>query len=301
VCRGVAVTLCSVYYIQMKNQNDLLEAFKSAIGKIYPKEEAANITSLVFENITGRTPISSGDYAAALTEEQSKRLEEIQQRLLNNEPVQYILQEAWFYDIPLYVDSNVLIPRPETEELVDWIIKENQQRQDLSILDLGTGSGCIPVVLKRKLPQAKVYACDISAEALAVAGRNASRNQAEIVFFLLDILDRSEWNKIPQVDILVSNPPYVPENNKESLRPNVLDFEPGIALFVADQNPLLFYEMIAELGQRALKPGGRVYVEIHEELGPDVTKLFQSKGYTTTLKQDMQGKDRMVKAIFQGN
>ncbi len=285
----------------MKNQNDLLEAFKSAIGQIYPGDEAGNIASLVFENITGQTPHRSGAYAAGLTIEQIKRLEEIQKRLLNNEPVQYILQEAWFYDIPLYVDSNVLIPRPETAELVDWIIKENQQSQNLSILDLGTGSGCIPIVLKRKLPQAKVYACDISPEALAVARKNASRHQAEIDFFLLDILNTSEWDKIPQVDILVSNPPYVPENNKESLRPNVLDFEPGIALFVADRNPLLFYEKIAELGLKTLKPGGRIYVEIHEELGSEVMTLLQSKQYNTILKQDMQGKDRMVKATFLGS
>ncbi len=292
------VALWLVYTIQMKNQNDLLEAFKSAIGQIYPEDEARNIASLVFENITSQIPSGSGAYAGSLTREQTKRLEEIQERLLNNEPVQYILQEAWFYDIPFYVDSSVLIPRPETEELVDWIIKENRQSQNLSILDLGTGSGCIPVVLKRKLPQAKVYACDIGQEALAVARRNASRYQAEIDFFLLDILDRGAWNKIPQVDILVSNPPYVPENNKESLRPNVLHFEPGIALFVADQNPLLFYEKIAELGLKTLKPDGRIYVEIHEELGPDVTRLFQSRHYTTILKQDMQGKDRMVKATF---
>lgn len=197
-----------------------------------------------------------------------------------------------------YVDQNVLIPRPETEELADWVISDCKfPIQQLSLLDIGCGSGCISIFLKRKLRKADVWACDLSESALAVAERNAKNLGAEIHFFQMDILNEMERNRLQSFDIIVSNPPYIPENDKTQIAPNVLHFEPGTALFVPDTDSLLFYRAIADFGKKKLNPGGAIYVEINEDLGDAVLKLFQSKDYEAIIKKDMQGKNRMVKAI----
>jgi release factor glutamine methyltransferase len=203
-----------------------------------------------------------------------------------------------------YVDRNVLIPRPETEELVEWIVKEVKGKNDaqahpsgkVKILDVGTGSGCIAISLK-KLSVTEVWACDISDEALNVARINADALNATIDFIPLNFLDADQRKQLPAIDIIVSNPPYIPRNEKTEMKRNVVGYEPSTALFVPDDDPLTFYKAIADFGREKLNKGGNIYAEIHENLGESVNNLFLSKGYQTVyLKKDLQGKDRMIKA-----
>ena len=220
------------------------------------------------------------------------------ERLLKHEPVQYVLNECWFYGLKFYVDKNVLIPRPETEELVDWVIRNIKfPFKDLKILDIGTGSGCIAISLKRKLRKAEVWACDISNEALAVAKRNADNLQADINFIQLDFLNEEERNKLPSFDIIVSNPPYIPQKDKETMQQNVVAHEPHTALFVSDNNPLVFYTAIADFATQHLSKDGSIYCEIHENLGKEVSEIFLQNKFIFEMKKDMQGKERMIKAV----
>jgi release factor glutamine methyltransferase len=168
----------------------------------------------------------------------------------------------------------------------------------LAILDIGSGSGCIPVALKRRLGKASVWSCDISPEALAVAQRNAINLGVEVHFRELDFLDKRQREQLPSFDVIVSNPPYVPEKDKPEMRPNVLDYEPGTALFVPDDDPLVFYRAIADFGEKHLNAGGAIYMELHESLGIAAVELFRKNGYETELKKDMQEKERMLKTIY---
>ncbi len=265
---------------------------------IYSASEAAAIADLVMEQLTGSDKTERMLYKNnSITREEEEKLGYYTERLLRHEPVQYVLNESWFCGLKFYVDKNVLIPRPETEELVEWIISNCKFPIDqLEILDIGTGSGCIPVTLKRRLRKAVVTACDISETALGIARKNAARLGADVNFLQLDILDRGQWPALPRFNIIVSNPPYIPENNKESMDPNVLQYEPHTALFVPDDNALLFYKAIAELGTSHLNPDGTLFFEIHEDLGPAILDLLAKAGYQAGLKKDMQGKDRMIKA-----
>lgn len=279
----------------------LQEATFSLLNKlraIYSASEAAAITDLVMEQLTGSDKTERMLYKNnPITNEEVERLGHYTERLLQQEPVQYVLNESWFCGLKFYVDKKVLIPRPETEELVEWIISNCKFPIDqLEILDIGTGSGCIPVTLKRRLRKAVVTACDISETALGVARKNAARLGADVNFLQLDILDRSKWPVLPRFDIIVSNPPYIPENNKASMDPNVLQYEPHTALFVPDNNALLFYKAIAELGKSHLDQNGTLFFEIHEDLGLAIMDLLAKAGYQAELKKDMQGKDRMIKA-----
>lgn len=218
------------------------------------------------------------------------------ERISNYEPIQYVIGEAFFYGRYLYVSPSVLVPRRETEELVDIIIKENKDRE-IDILDIGTGSGCIAVTLSKELEKANICALDVSQEALAVAKANAQRHQAHIRWFFQDIL--KPFTSLNSFDIVVSNPPYVRKSETAEMKKNVLDFEPAEALFVSDEDPLLFYRQIAELctNKKMLNTGGKIYLEINEEYGMEVVKLFKQQGFTDiTLKKDMQQKDRFVSA-----
>ena len=227
--------------------------------------------------------------------EEEEQLRGYAAKLLQHTPVQYVLNESWFCGLKFYVDENVLIPRPETEELVEWVISNCRFPIDtLSILDIGTGSGCIPISLKRRLRKARVTALDISEGALTVAKRNAAKMGAEVEFIQQDILDLASWTVLEPADIIISNPPYIPEHNKTSMHPNVLKFEPHQALFVPDQDVLLFYKAIVDLAKTKLNKEGLLFFEIHEDLGQEVTKLLSSEGFTSEIKKDMQGKDRMV-------
>ena len=267
---------------------------------IYPESESSQITDWIMEHLTGSLKTERMMYKnSTITVLEEEKLMQYVDRLMKHEPVQYILNEAWFCGLKFYVDRNVLIPRPETEELVEWIISNCKfPVNELRILDIGTGSGCIPIALKRRLRKAVVESVDISEPALEVARKNASTLGTDVNFIQLDFLDPSNWNELPKVDILVSNPPYIPEENRSQMRPNVVNYEPETALFVPNDDPLLFYKAIAEFGKSNLNPGGTIYLEIHEELGPSTIALFQSHDYETEIKKDMQGKDRMIKLII---
>ena len=269
------------------------------LRSIYPEEEASQITDWVMESLTGSKKTERMLYknAAIIYKEESK-LQELTERLMQHEPVQYVLNETWFCGLKFYVDNNVLIPRPETEELVEWIIANCKFPIDkLKILDIGSGSGCVPITLKRKLRKAEVWSCDVSDAALYVAKKNADDLGVDVKFVHLDFLNKEQREQLPSFDIIVSNPPYVPEKDKEQMQPNVLKYEPAMALFVPDNDPLIFYKAIADFGKHHLDKGGTIYAEIHENIGEAVTQIFQSKGYSTELKKDMQGKERMLKAV----
>jgi len=290
------------------------EARKKIVGSIihiYDKNEANNIADLLMENIT-RLPraerILKKNETLSLSQKNS--LSQFIGRLQNHEPVQYIINEAWFAGMKFYIDKNVLIPRPETEELIDWVIKEfriqdlpvDRQSKEFRIIDVGTGSGCIAIALKKKLPHAEVWACDVSEEALNVARINADSLNATVDFVPLDFLDKEQRKQLPHIDIVVSNPPYVPQKDKSEMKKIVIDHEPAIALFAPDEEPLIFYSAIADFGKEKLNHGGSVYVEIHEEFGEQVKNLFHSKGYSSVeLKKDLQGKNRMIKVSLESD
>lgn len=265
---------------------------------MYEDGEASPITDWIMEKITGSKKTERMLYKnSALTHNEEIQLRSYTERIMQHEPIQYVLNESWFCGLRFYVDKNVLIPRPETEELVEWIITHCKFPVDeLKILDIGSGSGCIPIALKRRLKKAEVWSCDISATALAVARQNAETLGTEVNFIRLDFLDAEQRSQLPLFDIIVSNPPYVPEKDKETMKPNVLQYEPATALFVPDKDPLIFYKAIAEFGKEHLKKNGNIYCEIHETTGKEVVRLFNSYGFTTELKKDMQQKDRMLKA-----
>jgi len=270
----------------------------NSLVNIYDEGEAANITELIMEYITRWTrteQISNKDVPFSFS--QINLLENITDRLLKHEPVQYIISEAWFAGMKFYVDRNVLIPRPETEELVDWLVRDcSKETRHLKMLDVGTGSGCIAIVIKNKLPGVDMWACDVSDAALTVARMNADGLNAPIDFVPLDFLDSEQRKQLGFFDIIVANPPYVPQKDKIPMRKNVVAYEPHLALFVSDDDPLVFYDAIADFGEGHLKDDGRIYLEIHEEIGGKVTELFTRKGYSSTeLKKDLEGKDRMVR------
>lgn len=285
---------------------------KNELTSIYPESEAANISNMVLEQLTGFSKLDRLlKKDEPLVVQQLHHLTEMHHRLLQHEPVQYTLGEAWFYGMRLFVDKSVLIPRPETEELVDWIVKdvnasgkdvfdrkeaEADETTSLKILDVGTGSGCIALALKKAMPKAEVWACDFSDDALNIARRNGSELDVRVDFVGLNFLNEAQVKQLPTVDILVSNPPYIPEKDKAQMRQNVLEHEPHMALFVLDQDPLIFYNALAQFGKHSLHADGCIYAEIHEDMGPQVVSLFEQQGYKTELRKDMQGKDRMIKA-----
>jgi len=271
----------------------------NSIAAIYEKSEADNITEIVMEHITRWSrPERILNKEIPLSFTQKKLLRQIIDRLQQHEPVQYLINEASFAGMIFYVDKNVLIPRPETEELLDWIVKDvrSETANAKKILDVGTGSGCIAIALKNKIPTAEIWGCDVSDEALNVARMNADALNATIDFVPLDFLDPDQRKQLPHVDIIVSNPPYVPQSDKNEMKKNVLEFEPATALFVPDNDFLVFYNAIADFGKEKLNAKGTIYVEINESLGDQVKNLFQSKGYSCVeLKKDLQEKDRMIK------
>lgn len=216
--------------------------------------------------------------------------------LKKQKPIQYILGSTEFFGLNFSVDENTLIPRPETEELVEWIIENTKyeiQNTKLRVLDIGTGSGCIAISLAKNLPTAQVAAIDVSEKALEMAQQNALINRVEVNFMLKNILETNDLNE--PFDIIVSNPPYVRNLEKKEIKPNVLDYEPHLALFVDDDDALLFYRKIAELAQKNLSENGKLYFEINQYLGNETVDLLQKMGFKEiVLKQDIYGNDRMI-------
>ena len=271
--------------------------FGNALLGYYPETEIQSFFNLLAEHILEMKRI---DVSLSLQEVVSgKKYDEFQTAidlLKTYKPIQYILGETEFYGLPFKVDSSVLIPRPETEELVDWIIKSNTSKESISILDIGTGSGCIAIALAKHMNQAKVYALDVSKLALKVAKDNATQNKVAVEFIEANALDLNIDDI--KFDIIVSNPPYVREKEKSEMKPNVLQHEPHLALFVEDDDALLFYRKIAEQSHELLKPNGQLYFEINQYLGNDMELLLESQHFSAIeLKQDVFGNDRMIKGI----
>lgn len=277
---------------------DIQQAFqniKTQLETVYDPAEAANIADWVIEALTGyrlSERIKHGN--EVLTTGQMTRLETYIPQLLLHRPVQYVLGESYFYGLKLWVDESVLIPRPETEELVDWILKSTEAGVPLELIDIGTGSGCIPLALKKNRPEAAVYAVDISEQALAVAQKNARALELDIRLRLMDILDPEQGAALPQFDIIVSNPPYITVAEKSTILANVLDYEPHLALFVSNNDPLQFYKAIEVFAREKLKPGGRVFLELHRDFAEETAGYYREKGWNTTLRKDMQDNDRML-------
>jgi len=271
--------------------------FNDELIGYYPETEVESFFNLLSEDILNmkRINISQNLYSVV----SGKKYEKFQKaitRLKNYEPIQYILGNTEFYGLEFEVNPSTLIPRPETEELVNWIIDDCKDKQDISILDIGTGSGCIAVTLAKHLPTAKVHALDVSEEALKLAKQNANNNNVEVEFIEADILDSDFGNT--QFDVIVSNPPYVRELEKEAMSANVLNHEPHLALFVQDDDALLFYRKITEISENILKPNGQLYFEINENLGERTKELLANNSFNNIeLKRDIFDKDRMIKAI----
>lgn len=226
-----------------------------------------------------------------------KYLNQSVKRLIEGEPLQYVLEEAYFLDKKFFVNSNVLIPRPETEELVELIKANFSNINPLTIIDIGTGSGCITISLKSHYIHSKIYAIDVSKGALEVANINAKNHQTEIEFKLVDILYKAEWTNLPKFDVIVSNPPYIPNTEKALMHENVLQHEPHLALFVEDDNPLIFYDKIADFALLHLNHNGQLFFECNEFNAQEVADLLLRKGFClANIHKDINGKDRMIQA-----
>ena len=277
---------------------DFKRHFFLELSILYPETEIQSFFTILVEFKLHLSRIQLAlEHNFELDRDDLDFLENALLKLKNQIPVQYIVGETAFYGLLFKVDKNVLIPRPETEELVEWIVQNHKKSESLKILDIGTGSGCIAVSLAKNLPNAKVFALDISEEALNVAKNNAEFNQVTIDFIPADILT---IEKLPDTfDVIVSNPPYVRESEKDLMQQNVLSNEPHIALFVENENPLLFYDKIAELAKNHLTENGVLYFEINQYLGAETVDLLESKGFKNIeLKKDIYGVDRMVKCSF---
>lgn len=271
--------------------------FTSKLEALYPKQEICSFFYLLTENYLGLNRVHVAlNLQLEINNGTLNKLNRALAQLEKHVPIQYIIGETEFFGLPFKVNPSVLIPRPETEELVEWIIKDCFEiKQPITILDIGTGSGCIAISLANKIPYSKIDALDISAKALEIAKKNAKLNQVPIAFIEQDILALNRLDK--NYDIFVSNPPYVTISEKQKMQANVLNYEPHKALFVPDENALLFYKSIAEIALKSLKPDGKLYLEINEAFGPEIVDMLGDLGFENVeLRKDFFGKDRMVKA-----
>jgi len=288
----------------MKIADNKIKTLAGFINKelkdIYPEHEIRNIIHLAFEHCLG---FSKAEMLAKqedeLSQQELEKFYSIIEELKSNKPIQYVLGETKFYGLRLKVNKHVMIPRPETEELVDWIIGNVnvESQHKINVIDLCTGSGCIAIALKKNIPVANVFATDISTEALELAEQNAAVNNTEIDFIQTDVLG-SDTTVLPDnVNLIVSNPPYVLQSEKKQMQKNVLDYEPHTALFVNDDDPLLFYKAIVKFASKHLKTSGWLFFEISEYLGKEIEHLLVVAGFSNiTLKKDINGKPRMISA-----
>lgn len=279
----------------MKLATNPLAELTAALMAVYDAREAQNIAQFVLEDGLQLTQKQLKEIV--LSEAQQQKLAQMTVELLDKKPWQYVVGEADFYGYKFEVTPDTLIPRVETEELVQWIIQENKL-PNARILDIGTGSGCIAISLQKNMPSTVVEGIDVSAEALAVAQKNNRKLATHVVFSQLDIRDESKWDNLPRFDIVVSNPPYIPPSEKKLMPDHVLEYEPGLALFVAEEDPLVFYRIIADFAATNLADNGWLYFEINEYFGAEVLKLLaNNKAYTNViLADDFLGKPRMVRA-----
>jgi len=311
--------------------SDINKVLKDALLHLYPEREIESIGRLVLEHLTGMNWVQIRlNYEKEFTSDEKSKISGIIDRLKKHEPIQYILGETEFYGLKLKVRSGVLIPRGETEELVDWIIKaqgsrlkaqekaqgarlreegKTEGKKGLRVLDIGSGSGAIAIALAKYLPDAEVIASDISEEALQLTQENAALHNISVTLTTLDILSLQRTCypgegrapltcalRLEPFDLIISNPPYVPLSEMTSMDLHVVEYEPKTALFVPDEDPLLFYRAIAEFAASHLNPGGQVYVEIHDRLGVETADVFRKWFSIVELRKDIHGKDRMIRA-----
>lgn len=279
--------------------------FTNQLFEIYPKTEIDSFFFILIEeklNLQRTDTILKPDFL--IDKESLVDLKNSIKRLQKEEPIQYILGNTEFYGLPFFVDKNTLIPRPETEELVEWILKEikdaisiKNKEKSLSILDIGTGTGCIPISIAKNSKNVTISAIDVSNNALKIAKQNAALHKVNINFIKQDILQTEKLTQ--QFDIIISNPPYVRELEKTAIKNNVLQNEPHLALFVSDENPLVFYDKIADLAKLHLTNNGLLFFEINQYLGKETVKMLATKGFKNIeLKKDFLGNDRMIKANY---
>ena len=274
------------------------EVYRNFIEELkmcYDAGEATAITNLVFEHFakTSTSQIvieGQNDLTADVFTLLQKALAQLKEHM----PVQYITGNAWFYNLSFKVNDSVLIPRPETEELVLEAINFLKNNRDKKVLDIGTGSGCIPISIKKNIPNAQVTSIDVSETALALAKENAAVNNVEINFLQMDFLEEKNHDQFSYFDLIISNPPYIPENEKNILNKNVTDHEPHLALFVPDNNPLIFYKQILFFAETHLEKNGKILMETHENLAKETADIFIAANYEVVIKKDMQGKERML-------
>jgi release factor glutamine methyltransferase len=317
--------------------HDFIEQLK----KNYDEREASNIADLVFENIAGiKRSQRLTDKQQQLADSTIQQLNVALQKLLTHQPIQYVLSEAWFYKMKLFVNEHVLIPRPETEELVEWIVSDvnsdvrctmydagnkNDEINDagsktgnvlseisnvpyeyftnikypsaniIDIIDIGTGSGCIAIALKKELPPANILGIDVSAEALSVAKKNAADQNTNIKLSKINFLDENTWHQLPLFYVIASNPPYIPATEKNQLEKHVVEYEPHLALFVEDSDPFIFYKKIALFAEIHLNSNGKIYVEVHEKYADKVMDIFHQFKFTAIIKKDIYGSERMIR------
>ena len=304
--------------------------FNEQLSNVFPKTEVDTFFFLLTEEILKLQRIDVAlNPRFKISESDIITLKKALSKLQNQEPIQYILGNTEFYGLPFKVNNHTLIPRPETEELVAWIISDlkdksivtsNGVEKSLNILEIGTGTGCIPITLAKNIPNATITSIDISSEALIIAKENAKLNDVHINFIEQNILTTKNLNVIAnkmkqsqnndkitssqtprndiRFDIIVSNPPYVRNLEKVEIQPNVLENEPHLALFVDDNNPLIFYDKIADLAKIHLKENGELYFEINQYLGKEIIEMLTEKGFYSVLRKDIFGNDRMTKSVF---
>ncbi len=308
-CSTGGYAVFEIIFTAMLSYGKAFYWLKEQLQQLYDTNEAAAISHSFMEFLTGLGKLERlTNKDVLLTEIQQKVFDTKSAVLLQGKPVQYVTGSAWFLGRAFFVNEHVLIPRPETEELVQWITGEVKSQklkansgQQLQILDIGTGSGCIPISLKLGLEEVEMTSCDISEEALAVAGTNAGKLNAAVNFVHLDFLDTTQHNKLAEYDVIVSNPPYIPAAEKEKLDKNVSEYEPGVALFVPDNDALVFYRAIAGFGRRHLKSNGYIYCELDAGHADECRQLFAEAGYKhVELRKDMHGNWRMLRCTQGG-
>jgi release factor glutamine methyltransferase len=276
--------------------HEIATKFTDDLTLLYDRDEAKAIFHLVIEHYL---KFSKFDYSLKKEHElignELNSIDLILTQLKTGVPIQYIIGETTFYRLPFKVDSSVLIPRPETEELVEWVLQKIGTFQSVNFLDIGTGSGCIAISIKKNLPAIHVAALDVSSKALSIAKKNAILNKVDIDFIHKDILEKPIAIHDRKYEVIASNPPYITQNEKEQMHENVLANEPHLALFVTNEKPLVFYEAIADFALVNLTENGLVFFEINEYLGKEMVQMLSDKGFEKIeLRKDMQGKDRMI-------
>ena len=273
---------------------------KSTLGNIYDERSVDIFACIILETYAGIKREEIFLYPdKTVSESVLLKINNAIKQLKKEMPIEYITGTAYFYGLKFKVNKEVLIPRPETEELVLWVIKNKKNDiKNLNILDAATGSGCIAIALKKNLPDAEIYAFDIRNEALEVAKLNAAENNTDVHFFIDDLINFTQYNQLPKLDILVCNPPYIRSSEKVMMQKNVLDYEPHLALFVEDDDPLIHYRALSFLGQKLLIDNGILICEINEALGKETASIFENSGYNNVrIIKDMNEKERFVSCI----